>query len=106
MTKREKGRIGQSFEDFLQEQGRLEESTQQAVKRVIAYQLLAAMEDQNLTRTALAEKLQTSRSQINRLLDPTITKLNSDESYRFVPNSNEIEARLGNDKTGWLFAGT
>ncbi|MCA9026693.1 MAG: XRE family transcriptional regulator [Planctomycetaceae bacterium] len=70
MTKREKGRIGQSFEDFLQEQGRLEESTQQAVKRVIAYQLLAAMEDQNLTRTALAEKLQTSRSQINRLLDP------------------------------------
>lgn len=44
-------------------------------------------------------------AEIDRLLDPTITKLNSDKSYRFVPNSKEIEARLGNDKTGWLFAG-
>lgn len=54
----EKGSVGQSFDDFLKEQGRFEESTNQAVKRVIAYQLAAAMEKQHMTKSALARKLQ------------------------------------------------
>ncbi len=68
--KQEKGQVGQSFEAFLQEEGRLEESTQQAVKRVIAFELEQAMKDQNLTKTQLAAQLKTSRTQLNRLLDP------------------------------------
>ena len=38
------------------------------------------------------------------MLDPTVTKLNSSEIYRLIPNVDEIEAELGNDETGWLFA--
>lgn len=76
MKKRtEKGSIGQSFDDFLKEQGRFEESTNQAVKRVIAHQLAAAMEKQQMTKSALARKLHTSRSQLDRLLDPDNTNV-------------------------------
>ncbi|MES2790659.1 MAG: Fis family transcriptional regulator [Planctomycetota bacterium] len=71
----ERGRIGQSFDDFLKEEGRYEESTNQAVKRVIAYQLAAAMKNQQLTKIAFAKKLQTSRSQLDRLLDPDNTNV-------------------------------
>ena len=71
----EKGRIGQSFDDFLKSEGRYEESTNQAVKRVIAFQLVAAMEEQQLTKVAFAMKLQTSRSQLDRLLDPENTNV-------------------------------
>lgn len=66
----EKGRIGQSFDDFLKAQGRYEESTNQAVKRVIAHQLAEAMKEQQITKAAFARKLKTSRSQLDRLLDP------------------------------------
>ncbi len=71
----EKGGIGQRFDDFLREQGRYEESKNQAVKRVIAHQLAAAMETQQLTKSAFARKLKTSRSQLDRLLDPENTKV-------------------------------
>ena len=43
MTEIEKGRPGQFFEDFLKEQGDYEETTEQAVKRVLAWQLSEAM---------------------------------------------------------------
>ena len=49
----ERGRIGQSFEAFLKEEGRYDESTNQAVKRVIAFQLTAAMKAQQLSKAAL-----------------------------------------------------
>ena len=77
-TKTEKGRIGQRFDDFLREQGCYEESTNQAVKRVIAHQLAAAMEAEQLTKSAFARKLKTSRSQLDRLLDPENTKATLD----------------------------
>lgn len=78
----ERGRIGQSFDDFLSEQGRLEESTNQAVKRVIAFQLAAAMQEQQLTKSALAKRLKTSRSQLDRLLDPDNTHVTLDALTR------------------------
>lgn len=76
--KTEKGHIGQSFDSFLREEGRYEESTAQAIKRVLAYQLAAAMEDQQITKAAMAKKLQTSRSQLDRLLDPAKTGVTLD----------------------------
>ena len=66
----ERGKLGQSFDDFLTEQGTYEETTQQAVKRVIAHQLIEAMEAEHLSKAELARRLKTSRSQIDRLLDP------------------------------------
>jgi len=41
--------------------------------------------------------------ELDRLLDPAITKLNSEATYRMVPNAVEIDAKLGSDRTGWLF---
>lgn len=69
----EKGRIGQSFDAFLKDEGRFEESTHQAVKRVLAFQLASEMEKKKLTKSAMAKQLKTSRSQLDRLLDPANT---------------------------------
>jgi len=70
MTEIEKGTIGSSFDDFLKEQGTYEETTSQAVKRVLAFQLAQAMKDQKISKVEMARRLETSRSQLDRLLDP------------------------------------
>jgi antitoxin HicB len=66
---KKKGRIGSSFDDLKQE-GVYEEVTARAIKRVIARQLNALMEDQGLTKSELAKRMKTSRAQLDRLLDP------------------------------------
>ena len=66
----EKGHPGQAFDDFLKEQGTYEETTEQAVKRVLAFQLAEAMKAQGITKVEMARRLKTSRSQLDRLLDP------------------------------------
>lgn len=66
----EKGRVGSSFDEFLQEQGTYEATVDQAVKRVLAFQLAQAMEVQGITKVAMAKMLDTSRSQLDRILDP------------------------------------
>lgn len=66
----EKGRPGQTFDDFLKEQGTYEETTEQAVKRVLAFQLSEAMKRQGISKSEMARRLHTSRSQLDRLLDP------------------------------------
>ena len=78
----EKGRVGQSFASFLREEGRYEESTRQAVKRVLAFQLADAMEQQHISKTVLARRLKTSRSQLDRLLDPDNTNVTLDALTR------------------------
>ena len=62
--------IGSSFDDFLEEEGISEEVEAGAIKKIIAYQLLEAIQKEQLSKTALAAKLDTSRAAINRLLDP------------------------------------
>lgn len=66
----EKGSVGSSFDDFLKEQGTYEATVDQAVKRVLAFQLAQAMEVQGITKVAMAKMLDTSRSQLDRILDP------------------------------------
>lgn len=68
--KKKRGRIGSSFDDFLKEEGIYEEVTAKAIKRVIARQLDGIMRERNLTKTMLARRMQTSRAQLDRLLDP------------------------------------
>ena len=67
--------VGTGFDDFLAEEAMLEEATAVAVKRVIAWQIEQEMAAQNITKTAMAKKMHTSRAALNRLLDETDTSL-------------------------------
>lgn len=62
---------GSSLEDFLQEDENLERATIAAVKRVIAFQIDDAMKRQALSKTAMAALMDTSRAQLDRVLDPS-----------------------------------
>ncbi len=61
---------GSSFDSFLQEQGIQGEVEAVAAKRVLAWQIERAMKEQKITKTAMAHSIRTSRSQLDRLLDP------------------------------------
>jgi hypothetical protein len=61
---------GSSFDSFLEEEGIREEVEAVAIKRVLAWQLEQAMRKQQKTKQAMARQLHTSRSQLDRLLDP------------------------------------
>ena len=61
---------GSTFDSFLEKEGIREEVEAVAIKRVLAWQLEQAMRDQEKTKQALARQLRTSRSQLDRLLDP------------------------------------
>jgi antitoxin HicB len=62
--------LGSSFDDFLQEEGLHEEASLAATKRILALQLSREMERQRLTKTQMARRMHTSRSSLERLLDP------------------------------------
>ena len=62
--------LGSSFDDFLEEEGLRAETEATAIKRVIAYQIEMEMKRAKLTKSAMAEKMHTSRSALDRLLDP------------------------------------
>ena len=72
---KKKGKVGSSFDDFLAEQGMLEECEERAVKQILADQIKAAMEKDRLTKAAMAVRMQTSRRALDRLLDPTNTSV-------------------------------
>jgi antitoxin HicB len=61
--------VGSNFEDFLAEEGQLEGATAVAVKRVLTWQLQAAMKDAKVSQAELARRMKTSRAAIHRLLD-------------------------------------
>ncbi len=62
--------LGPTFDSFLEEEGVLEEFRATAIKEVIAWQIEQAMQERNLSKTAMAKLMHTSRAQLNRLLDP------------------------------------
>jgi plasmid maintenance system antidote protein VapI len=66
----DKGRIGASFAEFLDEQGIREDVEGQAVKELIAEQISAAMKAEGLSKVAMAQRMHTTRAQLDRLLDP------------------------------------
>jgi predicted XRE-type DNA-binding protein len=72
------GRIGSSFEDFLKEEGTYEETTATAVKRVLAWQLKEAMAERHMSKNQMAKVMQTSRSQLDRILDPDNDRIQLD----------------------------
>lgn len=62
--------IGSNFDDFLAEEGILAEAETVAVKRLIAFQIAQTMQEQNLSKSAMARRMNTSRAALERLLDP------------------------------------
>src|SRR6185312_10446778 len=65
-----KNRSGSTLDELLQEDGMLDEVEAIAIKRVIAWQLQTAMKKNKLSKQGMAAQLRTSRSQVDRLLDP------------------------------------
>jgi DNA-binding Xre family transcriptional regulator len=70
MNKMNEKQIGSGFDDFLNEIGILNEVTAVAHKRVLAWQIKQAMEQKHITKLEMANKMATSRSAIDRLLNP------------------------------------
>jgi antitoxin HicB len=62
--------IGSSFDEFLAEDGILDEATERAVKRVLAWQIEQEMKAKRMTKAVMAKRMETSRAQLDRLLDP------------------------------------
>ena len=65
-----KGGIGSAFDDFLKDAGTYEATQAVAIKRVLAWQIEKVMKQQDLTKAEMARRIETSRSQLDRLLDP------------------------------------
>jgi antitoxin HicB len=62
--------LGSTFEDFLREEGTLEETSTRAIKRVLAGQLSRLMAEQGSSKLEMARRMRTSRPALARLLDP------------------------------------
>jgi antitoxin HicB len=89
-----KQHIGSDFDEFLAEEGLLGEVEAVAVKRVIAYQLTQFMQENGLSKTAMAKRMQTSRSALDRLLDPSnpsVTLQTMDRAARALGKRLRIE---------------
>lgn len=68
--------VGSDFEDFLRADGRLDEATAVALKRVLAWEIEQAMAKANISQAEMARRMRTSRAVIRRLLDandPSVT---------------------------------
>jgi len=76
IAKKSSRHVGSDFEEFLRSEGRFDEATAIAVKRVLAWQLEREMKRNNVTRSELARRMKTSRAVVHRLLDrddPAVT---------------------------------
>ncbi len=85
--------MGSSVDDFLKEEGIFEEAQAQAIKEVVAWQLAEAMKERKISKSKMATMLKTSRTQINRLLDPKndITLLSLQRAAAIVGRRVSIE---------------
>lgn len=75
---------GSNFDDFLAEEGILEEVSARAQKRLLALQIEDIMAASNLTKSEIAAKMNTSRSQLDRILDPDNTSITLDSLDRLA----------------------
>ena len=84
---------GSSLDSFLKEEGSFEEAQALAIKEVVVWQLMDAMEKGNMSKARLAALLKTSRSQVDRLLDPTrdVTLSTLQRAAAFVGRKVQIE---------------
>lgn len=86
--------LGSNFDDFLVEEGLLEAAEAVASKRVLAFQIASAMEEQKLSKSDMARRMQTSRSALDRLLDPaspSLTLLTLEKAARVLGKKLRVE---------------
>lgn len=86
--------IGSNFDDFLDEEGVLAEAEAVAIKRIIAFQLREVMKEQKLSKVQLAKRMKTSRSALERLLDPdnaSVTLLTLERAAKALGKRIKIE---------------
>jgi len=90
-----KKHMGSTIDDFLKEEGIFEEAQAQAVKEVIAWQLAEAMKERKISKSRMAVLLKTSRTQVDRLLDPRrdVTLLSLQRAAGIVGRRVSIELR-------------
>jgi antitoxin HicB len=74
--------IGSSLDELLAEDNTLEDVSARAMKRVLAWQIQQGMKQRGLTKVAMAKRMRTSRSALDRLLDETDTGLAIDTLAR------------------------
>ncbi len=74
--------LGSSVDDFMREEGVYEHCQAVAIKRVLAYQLLEYMTQNRITKTEMANRLQTSRMGLNRLLNVENTSITLDSMIK------------------------
>ena len=72
----------ETFDEFLASQGMLEVCEDHAIKEIIAEQRAEAMQQQGITKVAMAARMKTSRRQLDRLLDPTSSAVTLDTLRR------------------------
>jgi antitoxin HicB len=83
MVKKMKARVSEeTFDEFLAQQGMLGTCEDRAIKEIIATQLTEAMKTKGITKTAMAERMKTSRRQLDRLLDPSTSSVTLDTLRR------------------------
>ncbi len=68
----------ETFDEFLAEQGWLQSCEDHAIKEMFAEQIAVEMKERGLTKSAMAERMHTSRRQLDRLFDPTIQSVTLD----------------------------
>ncbi len=70
-----KKNIGSNFDDFLKEENLFDDAEAIAIKRVLAYQVQEELKKKHITKQAMAKEMHTSRSSLDRLLDPSNTSI-------------------------------
>lgn len=91
-------RTGSNFDDFLKEEGIFDEVTAKALKRAISEQLKEGMQAQKITKVAMAALMDTSRTQVDRLLDPDNLRIQFDSLIRAASAiGKHVEIRLVDD---------
>jgi DNA-binding Xre family transcriptional regulator len=86
--------VGSSFDDFLLEEGVYSEVCKTATKRVLAWQIDQLMAEQGMSKRAMAEQMQTSRTSLRRLLDPSngsVTLQTMEKAAKILGKTIKIE---------------
>jgi DNA-binding Xre family transcriptional regulator len=97
MAKRKNKHIGSSFDDFLAEEGLLEGANAVALKRVIAWQIEHARKERGMSKAELAQRMDTSRSALDRLLsqdEPSVTLDTLGRAIQALDAKLKIELKL------------
>ena len=87
MSKKRNPHIGGTLDEFLKDEGILEELQTQAITEVVAWQLAEAMKARGVSKADMAKLLHTSCTQVDRLLDP--------ESYETLSSLQRAAALVG-----------